>query len=995
MADLPKLLVASLKPDTRKEAEHALSAVSTQPGFLGVLLQLVLNSSQDRSARLAASIYLKNIAKTRWEEEVQPLLEQDKVALRGQLVPAMLSLSNPTDKTIRMQIAESVSLIAELDFPKNWPDLIDQLVASLSASDYNINIGVLETAHSIFRPWRAQVRSDPLFTVINFVLSKFMDPFFGLFRQTSQLLLSTPPSSNYPQLAQAMVLLFDIFYDLTCQDLPPAIEDNYAVFLGNEGCFFSFLDWDPVELRQDANDAAPSLPAQVKTVILEIAELFIKLYPDQLQKSPAVETLLQKVWSLIGANKMPSISDDHLVSQALTFVSTAIHSGYYKPIFSSKDTIQAIVQGVVVPNVTLREHEVEQFEDDPLEYIRVDLAVSSAGLDNGGRRQAAADVLRSLVGAGHEVETTEIVGSFIATDLATYQGNTTVNWKAKDSAIFMMTAVATKGSTTKHGVTSTNPLVDVVQFFSEHIFQDLQAPDGSVHPILQVDAIRFLYTFRNQLTKEQLLAVLPHLARHLKSDNYVTHTYAAIAIDRILLIKQNGLLIFSQADIHEFAAELLSTILSRIESATSPEKMAENDHLMRCAMRVVLTARQTLTPGYQEILSRFVNILGTIAKNPSNPHFDQYIFESIAGLMRYFTFFDKVSSFDSISKYDDLFDPISSLNSRFVVAGSPTTLPIFEQALFGPFTFILQQDIDQYIPYSFQILAQMLELHSNDVPAEYRSLLPFLLTPSIWQQKGSIPGLVKLLKAFLARDSRSMLEQGQVASVLAVVQQRLIPSKTNDTWGFELLNSVVMYVKPGDLQQYMRPVIMTLLTRMQTSKTPTYEYLFARFILYCIALNVDGLGPDYMISIIEGIQQQLWSQILINFVIPQAPKVPHRDRKLAAVGLIRLLCQSKYMMQEPFIQTWPRAYQAVSKLFSEPQHLSKKTDADPHAGITEIDYEEQTAGYQAAYSRLAASESQEADPVAYISNPQQFFQEQLENLQKQYGNQVQALTNQA
>jgi len=45
--------------------------------------------------------------------------------LRAQLVPAMLRLSNPADKTIRVQIAESVSLIAQLDFPEQWPDLID------------------------------------------------------------------------------------------------------------------------------------------------------------------------------------------------------------------------------------------------------------------------------------------------------------------------------------------------------------------------------------------------------------------------------------------------------------------------------------------------------------------------------------------------------------------------------------------------------------------------------------------------------------------------------------------------------------------------------------------------------------------------------------------------------------------------------------------------------------------------------------------------------
>jgi len=53
------------------------------------------------------------------------LAEQDKAALRAELVPAMLALSAPADKAIRAQVAESVSLIAELDFPVKWENLID------------------------------------------------------------------------------------------------------------------------------------------------------------------------------------------------------------------------------------------------------------------------------------------------------------------------------------------------------------------------------------------------------------------------------------------------------------------------------------------------------------------------------------------------------------------------------------------------------------------------------------------------------------------------------------------------------------------------------------------------------------------------------------------------------------------------------------------------------------------------------------------------------
>ena len=52
-------------------------------------------------------------------------------------------------------------------------------------------------------------------------------------------------------------------------------------------------------------------------------------------------------------------------------------------------------------------------------------------------------------------------------------------------------------------------------------------------------------------------------------------------------------------------------------------------------MRIIITARQTLSPVFQDVLNNLVAILGEISKNPSNPNFSQYCFESISALMRY------------------------------------------------------------------------------------------------------------------------------------------------------------------------------------------------------------------------------------------------------------------------------------------------------------------------------------------------------------------------
>lgn len=55
----------------------------------------------------------------------------------------------------------------------------------------------------------------------------------------------------------------------------------------------------------------------------------------------------------------------------------------------------------------------------------------------------------------------------------------------------------------QQGVTATNPNVNIISWFADNILGDLQSGAG-VHPVLQVDAIRFLYTFRYQVLFEDL-----------------------------------------------------------------------------------------------------------------------------------------------------------------------------------------------------------------------------------------------------------------------------------------------------------------------------------------------------------------------------------------------------------------------------------------------------------------------------------------------------------
>lgn len=81
----------------------------------------------------------------------------------------------------------------------------------------------------------------------------------------------------------------------------------------------------------------------------------------------------------------------------------------------------------------------------------------------------------------------------------------------------------------------------------------------------------------------------------------------------------------------------------------------------------------------------------------------------------------------------------------------------------------------------------------------------------------------------------------------------------------------------------------------------------------------------------------------------------------------------------------PGIFTALVKLFHESQYLEKDSEEDPDAGLTAIDHEEQNAGYQASYSRLAASESIVVDPVAYVRDSREYLGQELVKLSKSDG----------
>lgn len=68
-------------------------------------------------------------------------------------------------------------------------------------------------------------------------------------------------------------------------------------------------------------------------------------------------------------------------------------------------------------------------------------------------------------------------------------------------------------------------------------------------------------------------------------------------------------------------------------------------------------------------------------------------------------------------------------------------------------------DFTEFIPYVFQILSLMLEMHETTIPESYAGLYPFLLAPALWERMGNIPPLVRLLRAYVEKGGEQILSK--------------------------------------------------------------------------------------------------------------------------------------------------------------------------------------------------------------------------------------------
>jgi exportin-2 (importin alpha re-exporter) len=473
-----------------------------------------------------------------------------------------------------------------------------------------------------------------------------------------------------------------------------------------------------------------------------------------------------------------------------------------------------------------------------------------------------------------------------------------------------------------------------MEFFNSHIIPELQDGNHSVNPMLKSTSLKFVSTFRYQFSKQQLIALMQVIVLHLASPVVVVHTYAAFTIERILTTKDGNSLRFGSIELRPFLEIVFNSLFEIIGNVIHNE----NEHVMKCIMRILMVANEDVVPATQIVLSKLTDSLTRVAKNPRNPRYNHWLFESIAVLIK------------SVCKTE------------------PKATTAFEALLFPPFQIILQMDVSEFTPYVFQIFAQLLEYSVQGAPLSdsYKGMLQGCLSPVAWERKGNIPALTRLLRAYVQKSAVEIVSMGSFMALLGV-WQKLVSSKANEQCSFELLSSVTRYIPQDSLKPVLKQIFAILCTRLQSGKTARFVRLMTNF----LALFVGIFGAGAFFEQLNTLQPNMSLMILIQVWLPRLKSDPPSriDAKMHVIALTKLTCETQTLLSDQ------NSLQAVGEIVA----LTVFLLSSPNMGNSLVDEDvvETEISSDAGFSVLNNARKPIEDPFADISNPMIYFAQNL------------------
>lgn len=269
----------------------------------------------------------------------------DRELIKSNLVELMCTVPSQ----IRNQCSEAVSLIAFVDFPEKWTNLLPSLIGKFESQDMSVLNGVLLTANSILKRFRFVERSDALYKDIKYTLDFLQQPLLLLFQQLGkQIDAFAGEVNNLTPRFEALRTMCRIFYSLNYQDLPEYFEDHMGEWMTE---FAKYLQYRNPVLADDEEETEPSVVDKAQAAIID--NLYLYADKDEEPFLPHLQAFTGLVWHLLlGVSMQPK--HDVLATTSIRFLSSLVSKQIHRGLFQG-DSLREIIAKIVVPNLMIRE----------------------------------------------------------------------------------------------------------------------------------------------------------------------------------------------------------------------------------------------------------------------------------------------------------------------------------------------------------------------------------------------------------------------------------------------------------------------------------------------------------------------------------------------------------------------------------------------------------------------------------------------------------------
>ena len=779
---------------------------------LTTFFSYIMNKNENISLRISASIFLKNYIQDYFYDSSNNAIlnkhkimdENSKSFFKEKILQLLLNVEN----NLLPHIIEMVKIIVQNSngYLVIWPNLMTFIGDVLKKHDISKSRYIYQLIAKIIKRYHIESKSHPLFKEIINTMEHICQPmtddalniikFFNTYESNAK------NDEVMMQCIQMMNKIMSIFYSLNYQDFPEFFEDHLqewinilidTVLLPNKNSNMN-------NINKNLFDIAIKLKAKT---LKNINYYYYNYYED-------VENYIQQfssaVWTVMCTCK---INDNFskLMKELLDYFKCGFQMRRMNNL--NIEQLNKIIERIILPNMTMSEKEIEDFLDNPVEFLKVEFEE----YDMSSNKYFSINLLQLIISNYPDVNK-QIIAPKINKFLEEYNKDNAKNWNKKLVVINLLFASCIKTFAQRFGVTELNPnsmYTDIESLINEIFIKEFQNYNSPT--IIQTYSLKFLSTFRLQISDQNKLGqIILMLIEILNNCNEVTQYACLLCLDLIINMKDLKTRKSSTIEIvnnDNIFNKLISSLLNFIGKNT-------NIFAMRCFFRAIrLTQDQKLQSLAQSINDSMDAILKLIIKNPQTDEFNYYFFETCALIMK-----------------------------KFVINNNNMDLTLvknFENTLRNDLNLILQNNVTDLLGYTFQLFAYYLYL-TNDNNNFYQNILTNILTnDKMWDlnMKYLYPPSIEFIKVILITN-KQFCENQNVVNLLFKICQTLLENKSFN-FVFQLIEYLVNYVSTdlygANLTKFLKVTNQIAIQNM-TTNPKVYSDINQEMILLLSKLNL-------------------------------------------------------------------------------------------------------------------------------------------------------------